>query len=220
MKLVSDPPRVLQSRLGALAFGVSFLLLGLALLFSSAFTYLLVSQGFVVYARTILTLSSFGSMLGWSLIALLGVTGALLSLTGAWLLRGSLSSPRRRTRAAKVAGLLAPALVCAFLVGSAIAQPAFAAVGSDQTAILSQSSCSGAATTNYVIQTDGTYYYAFDSNACALAYGGPNNAGGVIGTNAAAVIQYTIDALPSSGGDVAFSSGTFPTYRRTVSVEQ
>lgn len=56
----------------------------------------------------------------------------------------------------------------------------------------------------YVIYTDGTYYYAESGITGKIVYGGPNNEGvpAVSGTDAAAVIQATINALIGIGGKI------------------
>ena len=135
-----------------------------------------------------------------------------LSLANSIKLRASVIERHDMTRArtAKIAGLFASALVCALLVGSAFAQPLLAAIEPKQTAVVSQSSCSRTATTNYAIQTDGTYYYAFDSDRCTLAYGGPGNAGGAKGTDFGLVLNDTWNALISSnGGLISMAAGTY-----------
>jgi hypothetical protein len=48
---------------------------------------------------------------------------------------------------------------------------------------------------SYLIETDGTYVWAKDGKTGQVAYGGPNNAGGVSGTDASTVIQQAINAL-------------------------
>jgi hypothetical protein len=58
----------------------------------------------------------------------------------------------------------------------------------------------------YVISTDDTYYYA--SNAFQIIYGGPDDAGGVDGTNPQAVIQAAITAS-STGESILIKVGTF-----------
>jgi len=64
---------------------------------------------------------------------------------------------------------------------------------------------------SYVIYTDGTYYYSENGTTGALAFGGPNNlpGGTVSGTNAAAVIQASINALPAEGGRIFVKVGTY-----------
>jgi len=52
---------------------------------------------------------------------------------------------------------------------------------------------------SYLIETDGTYVWAKDGKTGQVAYGGPSNAGGVSGTNASAIIQSAINALPNGG---------------------
>jgi len=50
---------------------------------------------------------------------------------------------------------------------------------------------------SYIVRKNGSYYEAIDGNTGKLEYGGENNAGSVDGTDAATVIQSTINALTS-----------------------
>jgi len=62
---------------------------------------------------------------------------------------------------------------------------------------------------SYLIETDGTYVWAKDGKTGQVAYGGPNNAGGVSGTNASAVIQQAINALGAAGGKISIKKGIY-----------
>jgi len=65
-------------------------------------------------------------------------------------------------------------------------------------------------TVNYVVYTDGTYFYAENGSTGVLDYGGPTNEGAVSGTSAAAVINAAIAALPADGGTVKVKTGSYP----------
>ena len=72
-------------------------------------------------------------------------------------------------------------------------------------------------TASYVIQTDGTYYWAIRADG-KIVFGGANNAGGVSGTDAAAVIQNAINALPN-GGLIHIKAGVYYIYK-TINVDR
>jgi len=61
----------------------------------------------------------------------------------------------------------------------------------------------------YVVYTDGTYYYAENGTTGELDYGGPNDEGAATGTDAAAVIQAAIDDMVNGQG-MFIRSGTYP----------
>lgn len=61
---------------------------------------------------------------------------------------------------------------------------------------------------SYLIETDGTYVWAKDGKTGQVVFGGVNNVGGVSGTNASAVIQSAINALPN-GGKIFIKAGTY-----------
>ncbi|MGQ9624808.1 MAG: right-handed parallel beta-helix repeat-containing protein, partial [Candidatus Bathycorpusculaceae bacterium] len=64
-------------------------------------------------------------------------------------------------------------------------------------------------TASYVIETDGTYYWAMKDTG-QIVYGGASNAGGVNGTVASSVIQAVLDAVRISGGGRVFiKDGTY-----------
>jgi len=62
-------------------------------------------------------------------------------------------------------------------------------------------------TCDYFIYTDGTYYYAENGTTGNLDYGGPNNLGGVTGTNFRDVFQAVLTNLDA--GKIGIGVGTF-----------
>ena len=149
-----------------------------------------------------------GLPIAWVLAAFLGVVGVLLVGSGLWFIRGSFGPVSRRKKAARYALVIGVCLLAAIFMGSAFLQPVFATISSSQTSILSQFYCSATATSSYIIQTDGTYYYAFNPSTCALVYGGSGNAGGVTGTSFSSVMNNAITSLPA-GGAITIGSGTY-----------
>jgi len=61
---------------------------------------------------------------------------------------------------------------------------------------------------SYIIRKNGSYYEAINGSTGKIDYGGANNAGGVSGSDAVAVIQNAIDAFPDKAGRV-FLKGEF-----------
>jgi len=61
----------------------------------------------------------------------------------------------------------------------------------------------------YVVYTDGTYYYAENGTTGNLDYGGPSGNGGAPGNDADAVIQAAIDDMVNGQG-MFIRSGTYP----------
>jgi len=79
---------------------------------------------------------------------------------------------------------------------------------------------------DYIVYTKAGTYYAKDAQTGDIAYGGPNNVGGVSGKSPSAVIQSAINALPNGGkvfikkgDDYVLLSGTQITFRKYVYVE-
>ena len=60
---------------------------------------------------------------------------------------------------------------------------------------------------DYVVYTDGTYYYAEDGTTGNLDYGGPNNNGGVSGTNFRDVLNAVLTNLER--GKICIGPGVF-----------
>ncbi|MHA1289763.1 MAG: hypothetical protein ACTSPB_20460 [Candidatus Thorarchaeota archaeon] len=63
-------------------------------------------------------------------------------------------------------------------------------------------------TASYVIRKNGSYYEAINGSTGKIDYGGQNNAGGVDGTDAAAVIQAAVDTL-TNGGKILIKKGKY-----------
>jgi len=61
---------------------------------------------------------------------------------------------------------------------------------------------------SYIIRKNGSYYEAINGSTGKIDYGGANNAGGVSGSDAAAVIQQAINVL-AEGGTIFIKSGTY-----------
>ena len=62
----------------------------------------------------------------------------------------------------------------------------------------------------FYVFTDGTDYYAQNCETGAISYGGPNDAGGVAGGNAALVIGDAINSTAANnGGEVALGTGNY-----------
>jgi len=64
-------------------------------------------------------------------------------------------------------------------------------------------------TASYIIRKNGSYVEAINGSTGKIDYGGANNAGGVSGSDAAAVIQATVDALSLDGGKISFKNGIY-----------
>jgi len=63
---------------------------------------------------------------------------------------------------------------------------------------------------SYVIyKDDGGFYYAKNGRTGNIEYGGPNNVGGVSGTDASTIIQTVVDVLGLNGGEIFFKKGTY-----------
>jgi hypothetical protein len=102
---------------------------------------------------------------------------------------------RRKVISAGIAG--AGLFGLGYLSGRALAQTSYPNIYLDNLP----------STASYVISTDGTYYYAVRYDGY-LAFGGPNNRGGVSGTDASAVIQAVLNALPN-GGKILIKNGFY-----------
>jgi len=61
---------------------------------------------------------------------------------------------------------------------------------------------------SYIIRKNGSYVEAINGSTGTIDYGGANDAGGVSGSDASAVIQSAIDALPD-GGTIVIRRGTY-----------
>jgi len=62
---------------------------------------------------------------------------------------------------------------------------------------------------SYIVRKNGIYYEAINGSTGKIDYGGRNNAGGINGTDAQAVVQAAVNALGSRSGIIKFGSGSF-----------
>lgn len=62
---------------------------------------------------------------------------------------------------------------------------------------------------DWIVSTDGTYYYGIDGVTGIIDYGGPSNNGGVSGTDASAVIQACVNAVVFPNRVVGIRAGVY-----------
>lgn len=195
----------MSSRFAPLGLGIGSVFLGSLSLVSAGFAYLILRSGFIVTGRTVTMFSASDLPLAWVIVALLAVVGVLLVGSGSWFIRGSLGSAPKRRKVAYAASIVGICLIVAIFLGSAFSSPRLATTSSSETATVRQFTCSAIATASYVVQTDGTYYYAFNANTCTLSYGGPSSVGGATGTSFSSVFNHAV----LSNEKVVFGTGSF-----------
>ncbi len=206
----------------SVGFAGVLLVLGIASVASGLWLWRLWSAHFLAGGGQVIILSQVGfSVAEYYVAGLIGVGGLLLG-SGSFILWGQFArtqSPLRQTAIKFGKAFLVTGMIAAFLAPAVLIPAANATISSTPTAIVSAYSCEKGP--SFLITVDNAVppnYYAIATSGTAstpcgtLVYGGPNNAGGVTGTNITAVNQNAIN----NGGKIAYSAGTYAFTANTV----